>query len=263
MFTLSWEPDQYGASNYTIFRKAKDGNSWGQPIAALSGSNTQFTDNNVIQGASYEYSIIKAAKLGYTGYGYIYTGISAPLTESRGKLVLLVETNAAVNLSNELARLQMDLIGDGWQVILHGISSNNTPAYAKSLIVNDYNADPANVKVVFLLGHVPVLHSGSLNYDGHLTRSMPADAYYGDMNGDWTSSPSYLPSDVELMVGRVDFWGMPGAGAVVGWPNEGELLRNYLNKDHSWRHRLINVPRRALMGNRRGDENGEATAASG
>jgi hypothetical protein len=42
-----------------------------------------------------------------------------------------------------------------------------------------------------------------------------------------------------------------------------ELLRNYLNKDHRWRQNLTSVPRRALMGDLRGAENGEATAASG
>jgi len=172
-----------------------------------------------------------------------------------------VETNATVNLASELARLQTDLIGDGWQVLFHGVSSNDTPESAKSLIVSDYNADPANVKTVFLFGRVPVLHSGNLNYDGHMARPMPADAYYGDMDGDWTSSPGFLPSDVELMVGRVDLWDMPGVGAAVPWASEQELLRNY--QDHNWRHKLKNVEHRALMGNRRGDENGEATATSG
>jgi len=96
-----------------------------------------------------------------------------------------------------------------------------------------------------------------------MARPMPADAYYGDMDGDWNSSPDFLPSDVELMVGRVDLWDMPGVGAAVPWPSEQELLRNYLNKDHNWRHKLTNVQHLALMGNRRGDQNGEAPAASG
>src|SRR5205807_332546 len=132
-------------------------------IATLGGSTSQFIDSNVAVGTTYEYAIVKAASLGYTGYGYIFSGINASLTESRGKLILLVETNATANLANELARLQADLIGDGWQVLLHGVSSNDSPQSAKSLIVSDYNADPANVKAVFLFGHVPVLHSGNLN----------------------------------------------------------------------------------------------------
>ena len=106
--TLSWEADMYGANRYTVFRKAKEDASWGAPIATLDGSISQFVDSNVAVGATYEYAIVRAATLGYTGYGYIFSGINAPLTENRGKLVLLVETNATMNLANELARLQTD-----------------------------------------------------------------------------------------------------------------------------------------------------------
>ena len=77
--TLSWEPDMYGANSYTVLRKAKEDTSWGAPIATLGGATSQFIDSNVAVGTTYEYSIIKAATLGYTGYGYIFSGINAPL----------------------------------------------------------------------------------------------------------------------------------------------------------------------------------------
>jgi hypothetical protein len=218
---------------------------------------------------TYEYQIIKDATLGYTGYGYIYSGIEAPLIEDRGTLILVVATNSATGLSNELAQLQTDLTGDGWYVICEDVSSNDTPQSVRSLIINDYYADP-DVNAVFLFGHVPILESGYLNYDGHYWRAMPADAYYGEMNDDWTvpenptNGPSYLPSDVALEVGRVDMANMVGQGAKVPWPNEQALLRNYLNKDHNWRYHQIQVERRALMGDRRGDiDSPLAMAASG
>jgi hypothetical protein len=265
--TLNWKPDQYGATNYTIYRKAKEDQSWGAPVCLLSGAVSNYIDTNVIVGATYEYQITKKAIFGYTGYGYIYAGIEAPLNENRGKLLLIIATNSTEILSNELGRLKNDLIGDGWTVLRHDVSSNDAPIALKTIISNEFYADPNNVKTLFLLGPVPVAHSGYLNYDGHYFRQMPADSFYADVRDDWSldpsNSPSYLPSDVELMVGRVDLSNMPGDGAPVPWPNETELLRNYLNKDHNWRHRLATVSRRALMGNRRGDENGEATATSG
>ena len=260
--TLRWDADPFGATNYTVYRKTKDAAAWG-PGVSLPGSATNYTDSAVTAGAAYEYQIIKAATLGYTGYGYIYTGIQAPLIENRGKLVLVAESTAAAILSNELARLRGDLIGDGWEVGFHTVSSNATPASVKGIITNAYHADPTNVKAVFLCGHVPIFRSGQLNYDGHQARPMPADAYYGDMDGGWTNDPSYLPSDVELMVGRVDLWNMPGRDAPAAWPSEMALLRNYLNKDHQWRHKLMPVSSRALMANRIGDFGGEAFAASG
>ena len=259
---LTWPQDDYGAIRYTVYRKAKEAASWGTNTV-LSGSTTNYTDTNVVVGATYEYQIVKDATLGYKGYGYIFSGIEAPLVEDRGKLILIVENRYATALSNELARLNNDLTGDGWAVIRHDVSTNDTPASVRSLIIADYNTDPANVNTVFLFGHVPVLHSGNLNYDGHLARPMPADAYYGDMDGNWSGDPDYLPSDVELMVGRVDLFDMPGNYATIPWPGEVELLRNYLNKDHNWRQKLVTVPHRALMGDRRGAEDGVATAASG
>src|SRR6266850_1357140 len=269
---LTWasDPDRgelhYTPHSYTVFRKAKEGTSWTK-IADLSGSATSFTDTSVTAGSTYEYSIIKSESGGgvdFTGDGYIYSGIDAALTESRGKLILLVESSVAGPLASELARLQSDLVGDGWTVLVHNVSRDDSPATAKSLIVADYNADPANVKAAFLFGHIPIFMSGNLNYDGHFARPMPADSYYGDMDGDWSSLPDYIPSDIELMVGRVDFFDMPGIGAASPWPSETELLRRYLNKDHNWRFGLINAPKRALMADRFGnDDGGEPKASTG
>ena len=260
--TLHWENDDiYGVTNFTIYRKAKDATSWNL-LTSLNGSTFSWTDPNVSVGSTYEYQIFKGAS-GHVGYGYIYSGINASLIENRGKLLLMVATNGLDSLSNELARLQSDILGDGWQVIRHNVSSNDTPASVKSVIVSDYNADPVSVQAVFLFGHVPILQSGFLDYDTHGARPMPSDSYYADMDGDWSTSPSYLPSNVELMVSRVDLANMPGNAASGVFTNEVELLRNYLNKDHRWRHKLLTVPRRALMADRFGDLNGEARSATG
>jgi hypothetical protein len=231
---------------------------------------SNYTDTAVSVGSTYECQVIKQDAPGYVGYGYIYSGIQAPLTESRGTVLLIVETNATASLTNELAQQQSDIVGDGWLVHCHGVSSNDTPDYVRGIVTNEYYADPANVNTLFLLGHVPVLESGDLNYDTHESRPMPADAFYGDMLDDWptdvapTNGPDYLPSEVKLMIGRVDFFNMPGVGAPVAWPDETTLLQRYLNKDHAWRTKQIPVRRRALMGDTRGVNDGAlATAASG
>jgi hypothetical protein len=258
---LRWEPDPYGARSYTVSRKGRNAAAWG-PGTVLPGNATGFTDGNVVVGGQYEYQVVKAGQ-GYTGYGYVYAGINVPLRDKRGKVILIVANTYAAALAPELARLKSDLIGDGWQVVRHDVSPNDSAGKVRNLIIADYHADPLNVKALFLFGHVPIKRSGTLEYDGHGARPMPADAFYGDVNGDWSRNPSYLPSDVELMVGRVDFFDMPGLAASTPWPSELEMLQNYLNKDHAWRHKLFTVPRQALMGNRVGDEGGLASAASG
>jgi hypothetical protein len=276
--TLNWIPDMYGAKSYTIYRKSEQATNWGSALQVMDGSASNYTDANVQVGMTYEYQIAKVVNtnvygvpLAYNGFGYIYSGIEAPLIEDRGTVILVVATNSAIGLSNELAQLQSDLTGDGWFVMTEDVSSNDTPQYVRSLITNDYHADPTNVQAVFLFGHVPILESGWLNYDGHYTRAMPADTYYGEMNNDWTvpanptNGPSYIPSNLALEVGRVDMFNMIGVGSTEGpWPSEQALLRNYLNKDHLWRTHQIQVKRQALMGDRRGDDDGTlAMAASG
>jgi hypothetical protein len=264
---LAWESDLFGADSYVVFRKFKTDLSWGAGIS-LTGSATSFADVDVEVGNAYEYQVIKHATLGYTGYGYIYAGINAALIEDRGIVVVVVAADT-LSLTNELQQLQTDLVGDGWSVIRHDVSSNDSPASVKALVLGDYQSDPARVQAVFLFGHVPIVVSGDINYDSHGARPLPADGFYGDMTGDWgleqdpSNRPSFFPAPIELMVGRVDFFDMPGIGASTPWPNETELLRRYLNKDHAWRQKQVTVPRRALMANRVGDFNGQAYAATG
>lgn len=265
--TLTWVPDPYGVDSYEVWRKLKHETTWSHR-KTLPGSALSYNDQTVSSGVVYEYKVTKQAALGYTGYGYIASGIQVPMLDHRGKVILIVAADT-VGLGSELARLETDLIGDGWTVARHDLDASATTASVKSLIVEDYQKGPQETQAVFLFGHVPIFKSGTLNYDSHGARPFPADGFYGDMDGNWGTSlapeerPSYMPSEIELMVGRVDFSDMPGNGAPSPWPNETELLRNYLNKDHAWRHKLLAVPRRALIANRAGDQGGLAYAATG
>src|SRR5256885_13181245 len=288
--TLSWPQDTVLTPNsYTIYRKAVGATSWGSGTT-LPGTATSYTDSNVTSGAAYEYQIVKATSQ-YTGYGYIYAGINAPLTEDRGKLLLVVDNTYAANLASELTRLQQDLVGDGWTVTRLDVSRSDSVVNVKNLIKAQYALDPTNVKAVFLFGHVPVAYSGDIVPDGHIPDhqgAWPADGYYGDMDGTWTDvsvndtsandarthnvpgdgkfDQSTFPAALKLMVGRVDLSNLPGRLVWAGpatFSSEQELLRNYLNKDHNYRTGQFNVPRRGVVGDYFGIRDGEAFAASG
>ncbi|HXT40384.1 MAG TPA: Ig-like domain-containing protein, partial [Candidatus Angelobacter sp.] len=292
--TLSWPQDTTATpSSYTVYRKAPAATSWGGGTT-LPGSTTSYADTGVTGGTAYEYAVVKNAGT-YNGYGYIESGINVPLVENRGKVVLIVDSTYAANLSAELSRLQQDLAGDGWIVLRHDVGRSDSVVSVKNLIKADYNTDPVNVKSVFLFGHVPVPYSGQLNPDGHPDHvgAWPADVYYGDMDGNWTdNSVNYtqtvntdpadaarltnvpgdgkfdqtaIPSAVELQVGRVDLANMPGRlvwGGPATFPSEQELLRQYLNKDHNFRHRITNAQRRGVVADYFGVRNGEAFSAS-
>ncbi len=276
---LTW-PGDTAATGYSVYRKTRDATTWG-PGTMLAANATTYVDTNVTIGGTYEYRITKSAS-GYTGYGYIYAGIEAPLIETRGKVILLVDDTQSTSLARELARLEQDLVGDGWIVLRHDVSPTASVPSVKSLIESDYNADPTNVRALFLFGHVPVPYSGNLNPDGHSNHrgAWPADVFYGDMDGHWTDTSvtnttasstrnhnvpgdgkydqSSLPSDVELELGRVDLANLPAFAL-----SETELLRQYLNKDHNFRHKFVTAQPRGLIDDNFGTFSGEAFAVNG
>jgi hypothetical protein len=280
---LHWDVDPQ-ASGYSISRRG-DG-SWSD-VGSVGGNVNSWSDSNVSVGGTYEYRVVKSTSAGYTGVGFLLSGINAPLKDSLGKVILLVDNTYSSALSAELSRMQWDLAGDGWTVLRHDVSRNDSVVNIKEIIKADYYSDPSAVKAVFIFGHVPVPYSGNINPDGHPDHlgAWPADAYYGDMDGSWTdnsvssggaSKPwnsnapgdgkfdqSSLPSNVEAAVGRVDFYNMTCYANKTPSRSELDLLRAYLNKDHNFRHRVFTVARRGLVCDNFGSVYGEAFASSG
>ena len=280
--TLKWNSDP-NATGYNISRR--NGNSW-DTVATVGGSTLTWSDSNVSVGQSYEYRISKTTSVGYKGASFLLAGINAPLKDNLGKVILVVDNTYASQLSAELQRLEWDLAGDGWTVIRRNVSRNDSATSVKNVIRDAYNSDPSNVKSVFLFGHVAVPYSGNFAPDGHPDHvgAWTADLYYGDMDGNWTDNSvsvgsgkpwnsnhpgdgkfdqSNMPSDVEIAVGRVDFYNMTCFANKTPSRSELDLLRAYLNKDHNFRHRVFTVARRGLVCDNFGEKEGEAFAASG
>ena len=280
--TLTW-PANSGASSYTISRKAASGSSW-QQVANVNGSTTSWADSNVTAGSAYEYQILAACN-GYTATGYIYAGVNANLIESRGKVLLVVDNTYATQLASELTRLQQDLVGDGWTVVRKDFARNTPPPTIKSAIKSEYNN--GGLRSVLILGHIAVAYSGEFNPDGHPDHrgAWASDSYYGDMDGTWTDSSvnnsgaekpwnhnvpgdgkfdqSTIPSDLEIEVGRVDLANMTCFANKTPARSELDLLRQYLNKDHNFRHGMLNIERRAVVCDNWGNPYGEAFGTAG
>lgn len=254
--TLSW-PVFSGATGYTVYRKLKAASTWTSLGTAASGA-TQFVDNTPASGTAYEYMVVRTTSSAGTGYGFIASGILVPETDYRGKMVLLVDNTFTTSLATQITELINDLRADGWLVLRSDVSRSASVASIRSTIQSYYNADPANVKAVFLLGHVPVPYSGQINPDGHGDHlgAWPADGYYGEVNGTWTDNSvnatggqdvrnhntpgdgkfdqSDYPSAVELQVGRVDLSNLESFQYYLG-QSEQTLLANYLAKLHSFK----------------------------
>ncbi|HRP00607.1 MAG TPA: hypothetical protein PLN54_14335, partial [Flavobacteriales bacterium] len=262
--TLNWT-SMASTTSITIYRKTKTATSWGSAIATPAATATQYVDNTIAVGTYYEYRVVRVAN-GVTGQGYVSTGINVPVVDQRGKLILLVDNTLAPQLTTELQQLERDLRADGWVVLRSDVSRTASASSIKSIVTGHYNSDPANVKAVYIVGHVPVPYSGNVAPDGHSehTGAWPCDGYYGDIDGTWTDASvnnsaaqrvenrnvpgdgkfdqSTFPSAVELMVGRVDLSDMPAFGQ-----SEVELVRAYLNKAHNFKVKQWVPQQRGLM----------------
>jgi hypothetical protein len=266
---LHWVPDS-NAKSYTVSRKLLEGPTWNL-VATLGGEANEYADQNIQANTGYEYQVIKNTNLGYTGYGYIYSGLQLPVRDYRGRILLVIEQSMAAALPEELERLEYDLIGDGWTVERIMVSAQDAVAQVKNNIRQKYNQDPGNTKAALLIGHVPVPYSGDISPDEHPNHqgAWPADVYYGDLDGSWTDGTvtstnaerrtnwnvpgdgkfdqSLIPSQVELEIGRVDLSNMTCFLNKSPSRNEVDLMKRYLFKNHQFRHGVFNIPEQSLI----------------
>ncbi|MBN2524270.1 MAG: fibronectin type III domain-containing protein, partial [Bacteroidales bacterium] len=279
--TFNWSNDP-NATEYILYRKELNTSGWGPSVSTLAGNSTQYIDTDVETGRTYEYKIQKTTS-SLAGYTYILAGIKSSLSEDKKSILLLIDNTYQSALSGEINRLESDLIGEGWSVYKEYISRDLSVVEVKAIIKNIYSADPDLVSV-FILGHIAVPYSGDFYPDGHSDHrgAWPADAYYGDMNGTWTDNTvnstggadprnhnvpgdgkfdqSYIPSDIELQIGRVDMANMPYFNS----GNEITTTRKYLDKNHSYRHgEYDDIGIKGLIEDNYGDVYGENFASTG
>jgi len=263
--SLQWLSDA-NAQAFQISRKVLGDQSW-TGMTTIGGQETSWTDESVTPGVVYEYQIKKTCP-GYLGWGYVCAAIRRAVVEDRGGIILVVESDLGASLSAELARLQQDLVGDGWSVTRRDVSKTAPVTEVKNIIRNVYDADRSGTKAVFLFGHVPVPYSGNISPDMHPDDQgpWPADGYYGEFDGTWTDSTvnetnyfnpnvpgdgkfdqSFPPTPVRLQVGRVDLSRMTCFANKTPSRSELDLARQYLLKDHNFRHGNFEVERRGMI----------------
>ena len=273
--TLTWPA--VSANSYTIYRKGLTAANWSQ-VGSLGGNATSFEDNNVSVGVGYEYKIVRTGAV--TAHGFIYAGINVAPVEQRGKVLLVVDSSHASALAGELEQMKRNLIGDGWIVQRLDVARDGSPVTIKNQIKAAYDADRANMRAVYLFGRIPVPYSGDIMPDQHENHkgAWPADVYYGEMDMTWTDNQvtsttaerpinwnvpgdgkfdqGYLTSDADLEVGRVDMWNLTAFANHAPSRSERDLLRQYLNKNHNFRHRVWTLPRRGLVYDSFGSDKG-------
>ncbi len=278
--TLTW-PAYLSADNYNVYKKEKSGSTWGSPIATLAGDAVSYIDADFIADSAYEYQITRLSASGILAYGYVLAGLNITAVDFRGKCLLVVDTTIIDGLTNELYQFKKDISGDGWSIQQLNVARTMTAIDVKALITSVADADDA-ITTIVLFGRVPVLYSGNIYPDGHPDHqgAWPADGIYGDIDveysdniinnatatrpenqniiGDGKLDQSVYKSKLELAVGRIDFYNLPGLLI-----DEATLLKNYLINNHNFRTGMVTYQQRALIDDNFGAFGGEAFASGG
>lgn len=276
---LTWNSDG-NATAYNIYRKLPHEPTFGTSVVTLSGADTAYSDTSVEIGVEYEYQVRKSAS-GYNGYGYCNAGIEVRRESLERNALIIVESNLYSSLEAEVDQTMDDLAADGWMVEILDVSKDTSVSYVKELIEDHFTGLDGD-GLIYIIGHVPVPYSGNLYPDAHTNHigAWPADVFYAELDGTWTdqsvnnssaSDPrnhnvpgdgkldeSELPSDVDLMIGRVDF-----ANLTVFSQDEIELTKRYLDRVHHYKQGEWTLEKRALIDDNFGGFNGEAFAANG
>lgn len=274
---LDWKP-RVGATSYTVLKKAKEGTTFFN-IATLGATDSSYTDFSVALDTCYEYAVMKSG--GAQATGYVLAGLHNPAIHHRGTMILLVDNTFKDSCKSEITQLMQDLRADGWDLIRHDIPRTAKDTFVQSVVRGDYAARPG-VNALFILGHIAVPYSGDLNPDGHPDHlgAWPTDAFYADVDGTWTDAlvndlaasraqnknipgdgkwdQTFIPRDIDLQTGRVDFANMP-----LMPRSEITMMRNYLNKAHAYKTNTLDIKRKALIDDNFGAFSGEAFAANG
>ena len=256
---------QNTSQNYTIKKRPINSQNadWVTVASNIPATTTSWTDTNVTLGSAYEYQISRNTG-SQIATGYVTACIRYDQSDYKGRMILVIDNSFLTSLATEIAQLKKDLIYEGWfveELYVNRASTWETEPEIitiKNQITTIYNNAPTNDKPkhLFLLGHIPVPRSGQGAFapDGHDENkgARGADCYYADIDGVFTDVATYnpgnidskainlpndlkwdqdfIPSELEMAFGRVDFADIVGSSQT-----ELQLLQSYLNRLHNYR----------------------------
>lgn len=259
---FSWKSPSTDSTS--IYRKLLADTGW--TLLTTTTIDT-FTDNTIATATEYEYKFVSHRPTAPThGYGYKAFGVKVPKKDTRGNILVLLDSRFTTSLADQMLTLKLDLISDGWNPILVTCSKDSSHTYAKAKIDSVNAISP--LEGVYLIGHIPVPYSGFLFPDGHPDHAgaWPTDLYYvtdatlwsdnviDSVNmtrpqntneiGDEKYDNFIIPEDIFAPVSRVDFFNLP-----LMVDTEEDRLIQYLNEASKYKHGEVSTVDKGLIDN--------------
>ncbi|WP_269537727.1 Ig-like domain-containing protein [Cerasicoccus fimbriatus] len=255
--SISW--NSQGSNTVKVLRRDIDLAGIDTWTELSANASSPFVDDTVVTGNTYEYTVRSLTTSGSNNrLAHFVATIEAPLRDTRGAVLLVVENTWATELAEELRLLELNLTADGWEVErLDWDREGAGNGEALRTAIQDAVAANQEINSLFIFGAVEMVKSGYLAPDGHAAHPHETDLFYGDIDGQWDDTAdssiytpgdgiydeTYYPSEIDLRTGRVTFHNM---GAFK--KTEGEYLRDYIHKEHAYRNRHRNVSYQNYVG---------------
>ena len=285
---ISWTTTD--ATGYQISRKTTETDNWGTPLATISAANSFYLDSTALKGLVYEYRVAKVKGNSIRAIGYVASGIEVALNHYRKNILILVDSSTYNNIdSNACKTLKNDFYMDGYGVTLMLVSEYSKPPAIKTKISTWSNVNRNLNNQCLLIGRVPVAYSGTmltnttdLPPDAHPDHggAWPTDLYYAEFDGAWTDfltmttnitraanlnnpgdgkfDPHFIPDNIDIQIGRIDFRMLPAQGI-----SDFKMVENYLRKLHQFKIAAVKVPNKAFISDNFNYLGGEMPMRSG
>ena len=273
---INWQNDTT-AFKYEIGKRYSNDDEF-EIIAELTGAATNY--NDVTIGEYQEYEIRKRFRFNdknYDSKSYKEHCIDCNFIEEETKsLLILIDRTKYKDIENNLLKYINITTKQGWNIVVKKVdrveSYSPKAIINNKLLINQVYESVNNLRAVLILGRVAVPYSGNVAPDGHGDKdsrphkgAYPTDSYYADIDyNDWTDSvevndksmfprqhnmindgkwdQSFIPGKVELAVGRVDFFNLPGFEE-----SESELLNRYLEKVIAYKSGQVEPVNKAIL----------------
>lgn len=269
--------DENFVGNYQFYMNKSESSQDFQYVGYMPSTDTIWQAVEYISSPK-EYMIRKVNTMNQIeAFETVTVGYEVELPNKKDGILILIDSEHESELISELTLLKDDLESEGWTVSMMSVARDMTAAEVKAMILDFNSTEKEKLTTLYLLGHIPVPYSGFYSLSGHAsapdghnegggnhTGAWSADLYYGDLDGNWTDATvnyeesaqdrnnnrpddgkfdqTNLISDVDLAVGRVDFYDMPAFEK-----SELELLKDYLNRAHQWRTGQLETVKRGLI----------------
>ncbi len=174
--------------------------------------------------------------------------IRSSLVETDDYIDIIVNEDLYLSIAGALDTFMLDLQVEGYTINLYTANETSSPAALRDMINQDWQDD--DIAGVLFIGDLAVPWYEMYEPDdwGGNHAQFPCDLYFMDLNGFWDDTDQDGMFDVHTGLLDADIWVGRLVASTMSYygADEVQLLRNYFQKNHSFRTGELRMDDKAL-----------------